>query len=131
MAVLPKVRKTLNTDNMNKERNDGCFPDDLAGTKGFQRLFRWLFECRHDWGITATNGYGLPIEVQCCKCGMYRHRILKADDLPMIAEWQTGRHPKKLATDRVEAGATIKELADNWERAGFRDVAKTLNTDTP
>jgi hypothetical protein len=79
---------------MSANRNDGYYPQDPAGDHGLQRIVRWAFECRHDWSITGANGFGLPSEAQCIKCGMYCHRILKADDLPKVAEWETGRHPK-------------------------------------
>lgn len=79
---------------MTANRNDGYYPKDPAGGHWLVRLVRWAFECRHDWSITGVNGFGLPSETQCLKCGVYRHRILKADDLPKVAEWQNGRHPK-------------------------------------
>jgi hypothetical protein len=67
-----------------------------------KRLIAWITRCRHHdwtmlcnyWSTTQTNGFYIPIEEQCDKCGEYRHRILKADDLPNIPDWQPGKYPK-------------------------------------
>ena len=59
------------------------------------RLVRHLFRCRHDYWTTATNGWYIPIEEHCQKCGEYRHRVLKAARLGIEkGEWTHGRHPK-------------------------------------
>jgi hypothetical protein len=66
------------------------------------KFLRRLFRCRHRdwtglmnyWTATAANGFGTPIEERCDNCGEYRHRVLRADDLPKVAEWEAGRHPQ-------------------------------------
>lgn len=72
-----------------------------------RHVYAWVFHCgpvelrrwrkprcrRHDWAITGTNGFGLPSEEQCLKCGMYHHRVLQASALPQVAAWESGRHP--------------------------------------
>jgi hypothetical protein len=75
-------------------RNYGYYPIQVIDGDLLTRIFRWCFECRHDYSTTAINGFAFPSEVKCLKCGMYWHRILKADDLPSRAEWQNGKHPK-------------------------------------
>jgi hypothetical protein len=98
---------------MTANRNDGYYPQDPDGGNWLQRLVRWAFECRHDWTITGANGFGLPSEAQCLKCGMHRHRILKADDLPKVAEWEMGQHPKHSSANRSgvsrKAGFYLKQ----------------------
>lgn len=69
-------------------------PEQVTGGGWVRRLVRWAFECRHDWNITACNGFGTPIEEQCEKCGMYQHRILKAEKIHEHPEWVIGRHPQ-------------------------------------
>lgn len=64
-----------------------------AGIGSVLRIVVHLFRCRHDWSITAINGFGSPSEEICIKCGEYRHRI---HDHRIMGreEWNTGRHPK-------------------------------------
>jgi len=73
--------------------NNGYFPKSQKGKGMIQRFARWALECRHEYSVTGTNGYGLPAECQCDRCGMYWHRELEADELPNVAEWKSGRHP--------------------------------------
>lgn len=70
---------------------------EAEGAHWLTRLVRWAFECRHDWDITACNGFGTPIEEQCDKCGMYQHRVLKSEKLHEHTEWVLGRHPQSSA----------------------------------
>jgi hypothetical protein len=77
-----------------------------ANSGRLMRIVRWAFECRHDWDITACNGFGSPIEEQCEKCGMYQHRILKAEKLHEHPEWKLGRHPQSPPNDQREGPPT-------------------------
>ena len=64
-----------------------------AAWRWIQCLVRWLFPHKHNWTPTGTNGFYMPTEEMCWECGEYRHRVLKADDLPDVAEWEEGKHP--------------------------------------
>jgi hypothetical protein len=92
----------------------------------FTRLIRWALECRHEWYVTGVNGCFSPREEQCCKCGMYRHRI-DGHAFHGRAEWVLGRHPKA----SVKAAESSKSLADNWEASGFREVAELIRSKAP
>jgi len=59
-----------------------------------KKILKWLFRCRHYWGISATNGFGIIDEQMCLKCREFRHRIMIAKELYREPEWQQGRHPK-------------------------------------
>jgi hypothetical protein len=76
------------------------------------RLVLRLFACRHKdwtglmnyWDTTATNGFYMPIEQRCAKCGAYQHRRLSARKLGKIkCEWHRGKHPKSPENDQEEA----------------------------
>ena len=58
-----------------------------------RRLVVLLFRCRHDWSITAINGFGSPSEEVCISCGEYRHRVLDHRIMGR-EEWNAGKHPK-------------------------------------
>jgi len=77
-------------------RNNGYYPIQVIDGNLFTQIIKWCFECRHDYTTTGTNGFAFPCEVKCIKCGMYWHRVLKSEDLPVIAEWESGKYPKKL-----------------------------------
>ena len=48
----------------------------------------------HSWQTSGVNGYYVPCEKQCEKCGKYRHRILDPEKLYKTPEWVDGKHPK-------------------------------------
>lgn len=84
---------------------DSNSKSDFAAHSGWMaRLVVHLFRCRHrDWTLldsywmpTAWNGFAVPIEEQCNKCGEYRHRVLNFDSFRRGVEepWKAGRHPK-------------------------------------
>jgi len=66
---------------------------DTSGGR-LRRLVRWLRRCRHEWAISATNGFGMVSEEMCMKCYEFRHRVLIAKSLYEDPEWKPGRHPK-------------------------------------
>lgn len=66
-----------------------------AVTRPLTRLWRWAFGCRHDWDVTACNGFGTPIEEQCETCCVYQHRILKAETMHEPPEWVPGPYPNR------------------------------------
>ena len=88
------MKKHPNKKKVECNRNDGYYPRQVTSGDLFTRIFRWCFECRHDYSITKINGFALPCEVQCVKCGMYWHRKLKTKDLPNVGEWKSGRITK-------------------------------------
>ena len=59
------------------------------------RLVRAL-SC-HQWETSGVNGFYLPVESVCTKCGVYRHRVVSAERINEIPEWMDGRHPKSSA----------------------------------
>lgn len=82
-------------------------------------LVRWLRECRHDWCVTGTNGFGAASEEQCLKCGGYRHRI---HDHRIIGreEWKTGKMSTTPETDQVVHDAMGTQMNTKEWQAAFR-----------
>jgi len=83
-------------------------------TTSLSRLVLRLFAYRHKdwtglmnyWDTTATNGFYMPIEQRCAKCGAYQHRRLSARKLGKIkCEWHTGQHPKSPENTTTQAPA--------------------------
>jgi len=55
-----------------------------------KQLIKHLFRCRHDWSITACNGYGIETERTCIKCRIYQHRFIKFG-CDSSEEWRDGK----------------------------------------
>lgn len=71
-----------------QRRKQNNLPEGLL-----HQLIRF-FHC-HDWEASRVNGYFIPVEEFCRKCGRYRHRILRVnDEFNYFPEWINGRHPE-------------------------------------
>jgi hypothetical protein len=82
-----------------------------------------LRECRHDWCITGSNGFGHPSEEQCLKCGEYRHKIHNFDKFRngIDEEWMPGRHPNN------RPPCQFCEFAIGWGYDSCRECGKSFN----
>jgi hypothetical protein len=80
------------------EADDCYYPEptnpQASNTPWWKRAITWLTQCRHDWSINRANGFGIPTECQCLRCGEHRHKIMDFKNAGREI-WKIGKHPNR------------------------------------
>lgn len=54
----------------------------------------------HTWETTGVNGFYHPTEMQCTRCGKFKHRVCEWKNQGN-EPWKPGRHPKSPKSPEV------------------------------